>query len=69
MILDEQQSLIRDSVRDFARDQLLPNAAAWDRDKTFPRTALRGLFIIVSSLQCMLRAISCCRSFWQALTP
>ena len=43
MLLSEQQRLIRDSVRDFAREKLLPNAAAWDRNKTFPRDALRGL--------------------------
>ena len=43
MLLSEQQRLIRDSVRDFAREHLLPNAATWDRDKTFPRDALRGL--------------------------
>ena len=43
MLLSEEQRLIRDSVRDFAREKLLPNAAAWDRNKTFPRDALRGL--------------------------
>ena len=43
MLLDEQQRLIRDSVRAFAREQLAPNAAEWDRNKTFPREALRGL--------------------------
>ncbi|MEP7085607.1 MAG: acyl-CoA dehydrogenase family protein, partial [Betaproteobacteria bacterium] len=43
MLLNEQQRLIRDSVRDFAREQLLPHAAAWDRDSTFPRSALKGL--------------------------
>src|SRR6187399_3310858 len=43
MLLNEQQRLIRDSVRAFAREQLLPHAAGWDRDKTFPRDALRGL--------------------------
>ena len=35
--------MIRDSVRDFARAELAPNAARWDRDGTFPRGALRGL--------------------------
>src|SRR5206468_7070486 len=43
MLLNEQQRLIRDSVRDFAREQLLPHAAEWDRQCTFPREALRGL--------------------------
>ncbi|MBK8738135.1 MAG: acyl-CoA dehydrogenase [Betaproteobacteria bacterium] len=43
MLLTEQQRLIRDSVRDFAREQLAPHAARWDRESTFPREALRGL--------------------------
>ena len=30
-------------MRDFAREQLLPQAATWDRDSTFPRAALKGL--------------------------
>jgi len=43
MLLSEQQRLIRDSVRDFARERLAPHAAQWDRDHTFPRAALQGL--------------------------
>ena len=38
MILNEQQILIRETARAFARDRLLPNAAAWDRDKKTPRS-------------------------------
>jgi alkylation response protein AidB-like acyl-CoA dehydrogenase len=34
---------IRDSVRRFAAEQLAPHAARWDRDKEFPREALKGL--------------------------
>jgi butyryl-CoA dehydrogenase len=34
---------IRDAVRRYAREQLAPNAARWDRDKEFPREALKGL--------------------------
>jgi len=34
---------IRDAVRRFAREQLAPNAARWDRENEFPREALRGL--------------------------
>jgi butyryl-CoA dehydrogenase len=30
-------------VRDFARAELWPNAAQWDRDKTFPHEAHKGL--------------------------
>ncbi len=39
----EQHAEIRDAVRRFAREQLAPNAARWDRDKEFPREALKGL--------------------------
>jgi butyryl-CoA dehydrogenase len=34
---------IREAVRRFAREQLAPNAARWDRDKEFPREALKAL--------------------------
>lgn len=40
MILSEQQSMIRETARQFARQRLKPNSGAWDRDKTFPRDAL-----------------------------
>ena len=43
MLLNEQQRLIRDSIRTFAREQLLPHAADWDRNKTFPADAMRQL--------------------------
>ncbi|NQU57554.1 MAG: acyl-CoA dehydrogenase family protein [Rhodospirillales bacterium] len=38
MILSEEQILIRDTARAFARDRLTPFAAAWDRDKKTPRS-------------------------------
>lgn len=40
MIPTEEQQLIRDTARAFAREKLAPFAAAWDRDKTFPRDAI-----------------------------
>ncbi len=40
MILSEEQTLIRDMARAFARDQLAPNAALWDRESRFPKEAL-----------------------------
>jgi hypothetical protein len=43
MILAQDQEMIRDAVRDFAREQLWPNAARWDKEHTFPREAHRGL--------------------------
>jgi hypothetical protein len=43
MLLDEQQRMIRDTMRDFARERLAPNAARWDREGSFPAAALREL--------------------------
>ncbi|HTY69176.1 MAG TPA: acyl-CoA dehydrogenase family protein [Alphaproteobacteria bacterium] len=40
MQLSETQLMIRDAARSFAREQLLPNAAEWDRTSTFPAAAL-----------------------------
>src|SRR3954469_16275115 len=34
---------IRQAVRRFAAEQIAPHAARWDRDKEFPREALKGL--------------------------
>ena len=43
MILTEEQSLIRDTARSYAREHIAPYAAQWDRDATFPAEALAGL--------------------------
>jgi alkylation response protein AidB-like acyl-CoA dehydrogenase len=43
VILTPELEMIRDSVRAFAREQLAPNAARWDREATFPAKALQGL--------------------------
>jgi butyryl-CoA dehydrogenase len=43
MLLTADQEMIRDAVRDFAREQLWPHAARWDREHTFPREAHQGL--------------------------
>ena len=43
MLLTHEQELLRDSIRDFAREQLVPNSPAWDRDNTFPKDALRSM--------------------------
>ena len=39
MLLNEQQTMIRDTARAFARERLKPNSAHWDREKIFPREA------------------------------
>jgi alkylation response protein AidB-like acyl-CoA dehydrogenase len=43
MLLTEPQRMIRDTMREFARERLAPFAAEWDRTHTFPREALREL--------------------------
>jgi butyryl-CoA dehydrogenase len=43
MLLTQDQEMIRDAVRAFAREQLWPNAARWDREHEFPLEAHRGL--------------------------
>jgi alkylation response protein AidB-like acyl-CoA dehydrogenase len=43
MILTEEQEMIRATARDFARAQLTPHAAEWERTATFPRQALREM--------------------------
>jgi butyryl-CoA dehydrogenase len=43
MPLSAQHDEIRDAVRRFAREQLAPNAARWDREKHFPAEALKAL--------------------------
>jgi butyryl-CoA dehydrogenase len=39
----EQHREIREAVRRYAREVLAPESARWDREKAFPREALRGL--------------------------
>lgn len=43
MRLNDEQALIRDTVRAFAQQRLAPNAARWDRDHHFPREELAAL--------------------------
>jgi butyryl-CoA dehydrogenase len=40
MIPTEEQRMVQETARAFAREQLLPNAAAWDREGRFPKEAL-----------------------------
>ena len=40
---DDRTEAIRQAVRRFAKEQLAPHAAQWDRERIFPRDALAGL--------------------------
>ncbi len=43
MLLNEEQRMVRDAVRDFVRAEIAPHAARWDKSCEFPSEALRGL--------------------------
>ena len=43
MQLNDEQRLIRDSVRDYVQARVTPYAADWDRDGTFPAEQLREM--------------------------
>jgi butyryl-CoA dehydrogenase len=41
--MTDEQVMVRDLARAFAAERLAPNAAAWDRDATFPTEAIAGM--------------------------
>ena len=43
MLLNEDQRLIQQAVRDFVQTAITPHAARWDREHHFPREVHRGL--------------------------
>ncbi len=43
MRLSAEHEMVRDAVRDYARAEIAPFAADWDRHCTFPKAALAGL--------------------------
>jgi len=43
VLLSEEQRMVRDTAREFARRELAPHSAEWDRTATFPRAAVKGL--------------------------
>jgi alkylation response protein AidB-like acyl-CoA dehydrogenase len=43
MLLSEEHRAVQDAVRQYARAEIAPHAAAWDRDHHFPAEALKGL--------------------------
>lgn len=42
-LLSEEQTLIRDMARDFARNELAPNAGRWDQERHFPTDVIRKM--------------------------
>jgi butyryl-CoA dehydrogenase len=43
MVLSEQHEMIRDALRAFSQERLVPNAARWDREHHFPQQELKEL--------------------------
>jgi alkylation response protein AidB-like acyl-CoA dehydrogenase len=43
MLLSSDQEMIRDTVRDFVREQITPHAARWDKEHHFPKDVHQGL--------------------------
>jgi len=43
MVLTQEQEMIRDMARDFARRRLAPHSAEWERTSTFPKDALKEM--------------------------
>ena len=43
MLLNQDQIMIRDAVRDFAQAELWPHAAQWDKEHHFPKEVHKGL--------------------------
>jgi alkylation response protein AidB-like acyl-CoA dehydrogenase len=43
MLLNPDQEAIRDAVREFAQNELWPNAPRWDKEHLFPKEAHKGL--------------------------
>ncbi len=46
MLLAPELEMVRDAVRSFVAEQIAPFAAQWDRERTFPAAALKGLAAI-----------------------
>jgi len=43
MFLSDEESMIQDAARQYVAEKIAPYSADWDRNKTFPTEALRGL--------------------------
>jgi len=43
MLLTDELEMVREAVRNYVADQVTPHAADWDRNRTFPAAALKGL--------------------------
>jgi butyryl-CoA dehydrogenase len=43
MVINQEQRMVRDAIRDFVQSEVAPHAAKWAKDSIFPKEALKGL--------------------------
>jgi butyryl-CoA dehydrogenase len=43
MVINQDQRMMRDAIRDFVQREVAPHAAHWAKEATFPKDALKGL--------------------------
>ena len=43
MLLNQDQEMIRDAMREFVREEITPHAARWDKEHHFPKNVHQGL--------------------------
>jgi butyryl-CoA dehydrogenase len=43
MLINQDQRMVRDAIRNFVQSEVAPNAAQWAKTATFPKDALKGL--------------------------
>jgi butyryl-CoA dehydrogenase len=43
MLINQDQRMVRDAIRDFVQSEVAPHAAQWAKTATFPKDALKGL--------------------------
>jgi butyryl-CoA dehydrogenase len=43
MVINEEQRMVQNAVRNFVQQEIAPNAALWDKQSIFPKEALQGL--------------------------
>ena len=42
MLLNQDQEMIRDAMREFVREEITPHAARWDKEHHFPKNVHQG---------------------------
>jgi butyryl-CoA dehydrogenase len=43
MVINQDQRMVRNAIRDFVQTEVTPHAAKWAKEATFPKAALKGL--------------------------